>query len=163
MVIYNVMTYIAVHNYCVGPFMRVPLNSWNVSWQAQGSALELYLSNPGNISAIILKFCGVISSIMKQIAEWNDHAQPFACTLWNLEKFHDMLGLGQEEDFVTLALNGFGISSWNLLKWCTVPWRLLCNLTMTSQVLRILRNFDYFALHCRGCCRPLNALCCTSL
>ena len=97
------------------------------------------------ISAIGLKFGGMMHSATKQIAISNGHAWPiFACSmeLWN---FQSRLGPGLRDDIPALTLWGFQLLAWNLVGWCTVPWsRLLLKMAMHGQFLQVPWHFKIF-------------------
>ena len=83
-------------------------------------------SNSLRISAISLKFDGMMHSTMEQIAFQNGHTRPiFACSI---ELFK-------------------GFSYWPeiFVRWCTVTWSiLLYKMAMLGQLLRVPRNFEIF-------------------
>ena len=61
---------------------------------------------------------------------------------YHFEIFHDTpFWPGLRDDVTTLTLQGFQMSAWNLVVWCTVTWsRSLCKVAMLDQFSRVPRK-----------------------
>ena len=68
------------------------------------------------ISAISLKFSGTMHRTMKQITTKMAMLGQFLSVPLNFEIFHDRLGPGRWN-------GGNHIMAWNLVAWCSLPWR----------------------------------------